>query len=149
MLNLSTNDAKNARLEPSIDLPLSHDECSTDLCDKEELCDSASIIHVPQLLNENDAFVLEANTCAENRHLLPIAIIKDELKLLSSLNILGYIEFDTLCALSNLKEKFLCAELPWLSRCAYHFIGKYNYKGEYMVHQVYIYSNLKSPFVVQ
>ena len=47
MLNLSTNDANNARLEPSIDLPLSHDECSTDLCDKEELCDSAMIIPMP------------------------------------------------------------------------------------------------------
>jgi hypothetical protein len=36
---------------------------------------SASI-HVPQLLNGNDAFVLEPNTCAENRHLLPIPIKK-------------------------------------------------------------------------
>jgi hypothetical protein len=69
--------------------------------------------------------------------------------LLSSLNTLGYIEFDTLCALSCLREKFLCAELPWLSRCTYHFIGKYNCNGEYMVHRVYICSNLKSPYIVQ
>ena len=81
--------------------------------------------------------------------MLPIAAEKDELKLLSSLNTLGYIEFDTLCALSSLQEKFKCAELPRLSRCTYHFIGKYNYNGEYMVHRVYICSNLKSPFVVQ
>jgi hypothetical protein len=103
---------------------------------------------MPQLVNEHDAFVLEPSTCYENRHFLPIATKKDELKLLSSLNTLGYIEFDTLCALSNLKEKFLCAELPWLSTCIYHFISKYNCKGEYMVHRVYICSNLKSPFVV-
>ena len=37
----------NSILEPSINLPLSHDECSIDLCDKEELCDSAMIIPVP------------------------------------------------------------------------------------------------------
>ena len=83
-------------MDTKSELPLSQNDCSTLACDKKELCDSASIIHVPQLLNENDAFVLEANTCAENRHLLPIAIIKDELKLLSSLNTLGYIEFNTL-----------------------------------------------------
>jgi hypothetical protein len=34
VLNFPTNDANNSILEPSIDLPLSHDECSTDLCDK-------------------------------------------------------------------------------------------------------------------
>ena len=136
VLNCSTNDANNAILEPSIDLPLSHDECSTEVCYIEELCDSGMIIHVPQPVNENDSFVLEQNTCAENKKLLVIAAEKDELKLLSSLNALGYIEFDTLYALSNLKEKFLCAELPWLSRCTYHFIGNYNCKGEYMVHRV-------------
>jgi len=61
---------------------------------------------------------------------------KDELKLLSSLNTLRYIEFDTLCALSSLEKKIKYGELSWLSRYSYHFIGKYNYKGEYMVHRV-------------
>jgi hypothetical protein len=106
------------------------------------------IIHVPQPVNENASFVLEQNTCAKNKQLLPIATEQDELKLLSPLNTLGYIEFETLCALSSLEEKFKCVKLPWLSRCTYHFIGKYNYKGEYMVHRVYICSNLKSPFIV-
>jgi hypothetical protein len=118
-------------------------------CDKEELCDSAMIIPVPQLVKETDSFVLERNACAENKKLLPIATEKDELKLLSFLNTLGYIEFDTLCALSNLKEKFVCAELPWLYRCTYHFIGKYNCKGDYMVHRFYICSNLNSPFTMR
>ena len=61
----------------------------------------------------------------------------DEQKLLSSLNTLGYIEFDTLCDLSSLEEKFKSVELPWLSRCTYH-----------MVHRVYICSNLNSLFSV-
>jgi hypothetical protein len=148
VLNFSTNDANNPILKSSIGLPLSHGECSTDLCDKEELCDSGMIIHVQQLVNENASFVLEQNTCAKDKQLLPIATEQDELKLLSSLNTLGYIEFETLCALSSLEKKFLCAELPWLSTCIYKFIDKYNCKGEYMVHQVYICSNLKSPFSV-
>jgi hypothetical protein len=80
--------------------------------------------------------------------LLPIAAEKDELKLLYSLDTLGYIEFDTLCALTNLEEKFWFAKLSRSSRCTFHFIGKYNNKGEYMVHRVYICSNLKSPFSV-
>jgi hypothetical protein len=67
---------------------------------------------------------------------------------LTSLNTLGYIGFETMCALSSLGEKFLCAELPWLSPCIYQFIDKYNCKGEYMVHRVYICLNLKSPFSV-
>ena len=135
-------------MDTKSELPLSQNDCSTLACDKKELCDSASIIHVPQLVNVNDNFVWEPITYAKNKNLLPISTEKDELKLLSSLNTLGYIEFDTLCALSSLEEKFKCADLPWLSRCTYHFIGKYNYKGEYMVHCVYICSNLKSPFIV-
>jgi hypothetical protein len=37
-------------------------------------------------LNEHDAFILEPNTCAKNKNLLPIAAKKDELKLLYSLD---------------------------------------------------------------
>ena len=91
---------------------------------------------------------MEPKTYAKNKHLIPIATEKDERKLLSSLNTLGYIEFDTLCDLSSLEEKFKSAELPWLSRCTYHFIGKYNCKEGYMVHRVYICSNTNSPFGV-
>ena len=80
--------------------------------------------------------------------MLPIVTVQDDLNLLSSLNTWGYIEFETLCALSSVEEKFKCAEFSCLSRCTYHFIGKYNYKREYMVHQIYICSNLKSPFFV-
>ena len=70
--------------------------------------------------------------------------------MLSSLNTLGYIEFDVLCDLNCLEEKlFAYSELTCLSNHTYHFIGKYNCKGEYLVHKVYICSNLKYPFGLQ
>jgi hypothetical protein len=49
---------------------------------------------------------------AERTNFQPIATEQDELKLLSSLNTLGYIEFHTLCARSSLEEKFKYAGLP-------------------------------------
>ena len=55
---------------------------------------------------------------------------------LSSLNTLGYIEFDVLCNLCTLKTK-LCY-LPCLSRNIFHAIGHYNCEGEYMINRVYI-----------
>jgi hypothetical protein len=100
-------------------------------------------------LNEIDSFVLAPHIYVERTNFQPIATEQDELKLLSSLNTLGSIEFHTLCARSSLEEKFKYAGLSWLSRCTYHFIGNYNCKEEYMVHHIYISSNLKSPFVVQ
>ena len=149
MLSSSTIDTNKVTLESSTDFPLTDDECFIDLSDKEELCDSAMIIPIPQHVKKTDSYVLEQIACAENKQLFPIATEKDELKLLSSLNTLGYIEFDTLCALSSLEEKFKCVELPWFSRCTYCFIGKYNCKGDYMVHRVYICSNLNSTFAMQ
>jgi hypothetical protein len=129
VLKFPTINANNAVLEPTVDLPLPQNDRSALACDK-ELCDSAFIIHIPQLVNDIDSFVLDQNTCAENKQMLPIATEQDELKLLSSLNILGYIEFHTVCALSSLEEKFKYVGLPWLFRCTYHFIGNYNCKGE-------------------
>jgi hypothetical protein len=76
--------------------------------------------------------------------------VHDELKLLSSSNTLGYIEFDVLCNLNNLEGKLsFSADLPWLSKHTYHVIRRYNWKGEYMVHRVYICLNMKSPFVMK
>ena len=43
--------------------------------------------------------------CAENRLVIYNASEVDELKLLSSLNTLGYIEFDVPCNLSSLEKK--------------------------------------------
>jgi hypothetical protein len=169
MLNLSITHAVIEQHLGDIksEFSLSQNNCSDSACDKEELCDNAFNIHMPQLVNVHDAFVLKPNTCAENKNLnehdafvlepntyaknknlLPIAAKKDELKLLYSLDNLGYIEFDTLCALTTLEEKFWFADLSRSSRCTFHFIGKYNNIREYMVHRVYICLNLKSPFVI-
>ena len=122
--------------DPFSTLPLSQAEVHDVSCDKEELCEVDSFIPMPLLVHVNDTHALEPYTGAENKVFIPIPSAPDEQKLLSSLNTLGYIEFDTLCALSSLEEKFECAEFPWLSRCTYHFIGKYNCKGDYMVHRV-------------
>jgi hypothetical protein len=68
--------------------------------------------------------------------------------LLSSLNTLGYIEFDMLCNLNCLEDTlFACYKLTHLHNHTYHFIGRYNYNGQYMVHRVYICSDLKASFV--
>ena len=94
--------------------------------------------------------VLKMRTCAENRLVIHNASEVDELKLLSSLNTLGYIEFDVPCNLSSLAEKlYAYAVLPWFSRHIYHVFGKYNNKGQYMMERVYICTNPNSPFVVQ
>ena len=39
------------------------------------------------------------------------------------------------------------ADLIWFAQNTYHFIDKYDSKGEYMVHRIYICSNLKLPYV--
>ena len=93
---------------------------------------------------------MEQNTYAENKHVLHIASANDELKLLSSLHTLGYIEFDVLCNLSDLEEHlFAHVELPCCSRHTYHAIGKYDNNGKYLIHRVYICANLNFSFVVK
>ena len=147
-LNHSSNRAivEQQFVDPFVGLPLSQVDLSAAPCDKYELYADASLISLPQQTNKIYVPNFDSYVSAEIKHLLPITCENDELKLLSSLNTLGYIEFNTLCDLSSLEEKIKCAELPWLSRCTYHFIGKYNCKGDYMVHRVYICSNLKFSF---
>ena len=72
MLNLSATHAIKEQhlVDTESELPLSQNNYFDSVYDKEELRDSASIIHVPQLLNEIDDVVLEPNTYAENRYLL-------------------------------------------------------------------------------
>jgi len=98
VLNFSTNHAKIEQhlLNTKTELSLSQNNCSNNAYAKEELCDNTFIMPMSQLVDVHDAFILQPNTCAQNKHLLPIANEKDQLKLLSSLNTLGYIEFDTL-----------------------------------------------------
>ena len=152
MLNFSTNHAmiEQILVEPLLDLPLSQDDLLDVSYDEDDLHDDIYVIPMQSLKNDHAICVLKMSTCAKNRLVIHNASEVDELKLLSSLNTLGYIEFDVPCNLSSLEEKlYAYADLPWFSRHTYHFIGKYNCKGEYMVHRVYICSNLKSPYIVQ
>ena len=89
--------------DPFSTLPLSQAEVHDVSCDKKELCDNDTVAHVSQLVPAPDIITLERNICVQNIIFLPIASENDELKLLSSLNTLGYIEFDNLCTLSSLK----------------------------------------------
>jgi hypothetical protein len=121
VLNYSTNHTFIEQLlaEPTLDLSLSQDDFLDVPCDKDDLCDNASTIHV-----------LKPHTCAEIKHVIHIASANNELKLVSSLNSLGYIEFDIFCNLNYLEYILVqYADLPYFSRHTYHAIGKYNNKG--------------------
>jgi hypothetical protein len=142
------DDVKNNINESNIDLCFLPNASLAVSCDKEKLCADSSIISMPQPMNKHDFVAPKPNTCAENKSFVPITSVHHELQLISSLNTLGYIEFDVLCNLNNLNEKlFMHDDLPWLSKHTCHVIGKYDSKGEYMVHRVYICSNLKSSYV--
>jgi hypothetical protein len=112
------------------ELPLLQDDCLVVPCDKEELCDDNTIISLAQLENKLDVVSFDPINCAKIRTFNPITSVHDELKLLSSLNTLDYIEFDVLCNLNNLEDKLsFTVDLPWLSKHTYHVIGRYDCKG--------------------
>jgi hypothetical protein len=88
------------------ELPLLQEDCLVVPYYKEELCDDNTIIFMPQLENKLDVVSYDPINCAKIRTFNPITSVHDELKLLSSLNTLVYIEFDVLCNLNNLGETF-------------------------------------------
>ena len=152
VLNFSTNHAmiEQILVEPSLDLPLSQDDLLDVPCDEDDLHDDIYVIPIQSLKNHHAICALKLNTCAENRLVIHNASEVDELQLLSSLNTLGYIEFDVPCNLSSLEEKlYAYADLPWFSRHTYHIFGKYNNQRQYLIQRVYICTNPNSPFVVQ
>jgi hypothetical protein len=111
------------------ELSLLHDDCTSNSCDKKELCDDSSITYIPQL--EHKLGIISSNPInfAEIRTFNPITSVHDELKLLSSLNTLDYIEFDVLRNQNNLEEKLsFNADFPWLFQHTYHVIRRYNWK---------------------
>jgi hypothetical protein len=132
-------DVEQPIVEHFSDLSLSQDDFLVVPFDKEELYDNLLIIPLAQLSNQHDASNLESKISAENKHIITIGSIKEDMRLVSSLNTLGYIEFNDLCNLNNLKEKlFMCNNLPLLFRNKFHAAGQYNYEGEYMIQCVYI-----------
>ena len=98
VLNFSTNHAMTEQLlvEPTLDLPLSQDDLLHIPCDKDDLPD-----------HEHES--TEPHAFAELTNVIHVASDTDEMKLLSFSHTLGYIEFDVLCNLSNLKVKlYVC-----------------------------------------
>ena len=147
--HLSTNRAiiEQSIVEPVTDFSLSHINMLVVPCDKDELCNNASLISIPELVNTAKIF---ESMSAEFKHVVHIANENEESQLLSSLHTIGYIEFDDLCELSCLENNlFVGSELPCSYNVSFHAIGKYNCKEEYMVRRIYICSNLKSPFIMQ
>jgi hypothetical protein len=119
---VSSNDVMPSN---KLELPLLHDDCTSNSCDKKELCDDSSITYMPQ--HEHKLKIVYSNpvNCGEIRTFNPITSVHDEPKLLSSLNTLGYIEFDVLCNLNNLEEKLsFSPDFPWLSKNTYHVIRR-------------------------
>jgi hypothetical protein len=126
-------------VEPSLDLSFPYDDLLDVSCDKDDLADNASIVHV-----------LNSHTCAEIKHVIHIDNTTEERQLQCSIHTLGYIEFDILCNLDCLEEQlFKYADMLCFSRHTYHAIGKYNNKGQYMIYRVYICANLNYPLVMQ
>jgi hypothetical protein len=89
------------------------------------------------------------DTPAEVGHVHCIDMEKQELHIISTLNTLGYIDFNVPYNL-NCLEKRLSKEsgLQCFSRCVFGAIGKYD-GGEILMHPVYMCSNLKYPFELQ
>jgi hypothetical protein len=72
-----------------------------------------------------------------------------ELKIISSLNCLDYIEFDFVCHLNSLKnELFQKSGLLYLDYCTFHAIGLYDNNNSYIVQKAYICSDLTTSFMV-
>ncbi len=101
-----------------------------------------SLISMPQLVNEHA--ISSVSLCADFKHVVHIANEVEEHELLSSLNTLGYVWFDDFCELENLKEKlFAKSDLPCPTNAIFHIFGEYNDRGIFLVHRVYICSDLE------
>jgi hypothetical protein len=145
VLNLSTTPAS---LEQSLVEPLLQDDYKIVPCDKEKMCDHASLISTTQLVHGHDTSILD-DTHAEVRRVHCIDSEKEELKIISSLNCLGYIKFDFVCDLNSLEnELFQKSGLLYLDYCTFHAIGLYDNNNRYIVQKVYIYSDLTTSFMV-
>jgi hypothetical protein len=117
-------------------------------CDKEKLCDHASLISTTQLVHRYDTSILY-DTHAEVRRVHCIDSEKEEFKIISSLNCLGYIEFDFVCDLNSLEnELFQKSSLLYLDYYTFHALGLYDNNNSYIVQKVYICSDLTTSFMV-
>jgi hypothetical protein len=108
--------------------------------------DHASLVSTTHLVHGDDDSILDY-THADTRRVHCITSEKEEFEIISSSNCLGYIEFDFLCDLKSLVNKLYDkSDLPSFNHCLLHAIGKYDSEIQYLVHRIYICSDLKSPF---
>jgi hypothetical protein len=71
------------------------------------------------------------------------------LKIVSSLNGLGYFKFDFVCDLNSLENGlFKKSGLLYLDYCTFHAIGLFDNNNRYIVQKVYICSYLTTSFMV-
>jgi hypothetical protein len=107
VLNLSTTSAslEQSLVEIVAEFPLLQHDYKIVPCDKEKLCDHASLISTTQQLHGHDNSTLD-DTHAKVRRVHCIDSEKEELKIISSINCLGYIEFDLICDLNSLENDF-------------------------------------------
>jgi hypothetical protein len=106
VLNLSTTLAslEQSLVEPVVEFSLLQDDYKIVPCDKEKLCDHASLISTTQLVHVHDNSILD-DTHTKVRCVHCIDSEKEELKIISSLNCLDYIEFDFVCDLNSLENE--------------------------------------------
>jgi hypothetical protein len=146
VLNLSTTSTnlEQSLVKPVTEFPLLQDDYKIVPCDKEKLCDHAPLISTTQLVHAHDNSILD-DTHAGVRRVHCIDSEKEELKIISSLNCLGYIKFDFICDLNSLEnELFQKSGLLYLDYCTFHAIGLYDNNNSYIVQKVYICSDLTS-----
>jgi hypothetical protein len=106
VLNLSTTPAslEQSLVEPVAEFTLLQDACHIVPCDREELCDHASLIFTTQLVHICDNSFVE-DTLAEVGRVHCIDMEKQELHIISTLNTLGYIDFNVPYNMKCLEER--------------------------------------------
>jgi hypothetical protein len=150
VLNLSTTSVslEQSLVEPVTEFPLLQEDYKIVPCDKEKLCDHASLISTTQLVHRHDNSILD-DTHDEVRRVHCIDRGKEELKIISSINCLGYIEFDFVCRLNSLEnELFQKSGLLYLDYCTFHALDLYDNNNSYIVQKVYNCSDLTTSFMV-
>jgi hypothetical protein len=128
VLNLSTTPTSLEQLlvKPVAEFPLLQDDYKIVPCDKEKLCGHASLISTTQLVHGHDTSVLD-DTHAEVGRVHCIDIEKQQLCIISTLNTLGYIDFNVPYNLNCLEERLSKESgLQCFSRCVFCAIGKYD-----------------------
>jgi hypothetical protein len=150
VLNLSTTPAslEQSLVELVAVFPLLQDNYKIVPCDKEKFCDHASLISTIQLVHGHDNSILD-DRHAEVRRGHCIDSEKEELKITSSLNCLGYIKFDFVCDLNSLdNELFQKSGLLYFDYCSFPTIGLCDKNNKYIVQRVYTCSHLKTSLMV-